>query len=61
MLLLHHMDEEMEARKGKQIVKVRHLVSGGPEYLEPELSNHQDRMYSFIHSLIGCSRCVGQW
>lgn len=51
----------MEARKGKQIVKVRHLVSGGPEYLEPELSNHQDRMSSFIHSLFGCSRCVGQW
>lgn len=51
---------KLRPRKGnKQIVKVRHLVSGGPDYPEPELSNHQGRVSSFIHSLIGCSRCVG--
>lgn len=47
---------KLKHREGRQIVKVRHLVRGGPEHPESELSNHQRRLSTFVLSL-GTLRC----
>ena len=50
---------KLRHREGKQMVKVKHLVSGGPKNPRPELPNHQGRSSSFIHSFTRCSWGIG--